>query len=288
MNFKNNISFGVFKDDIFDYQYDDKNDLKFVVFSDLHYGYKNYNIFNCVKGIEKLERIFKDNKDKEFMLNLGDFADNCVDGVKLLDELENVVKENGYYLYDGTTNNALKPMYSVPGNHEIAYIKKELVKKYFPLNKNNHSIYSFSIKNIFFLAYDAIFSIYDNLDEPSSIISTLNYTIPDDVLDEINDEIKNNIKSEKTIICFSHIPLKVIDIIKRDKLLEILSKYDRDVIIFEGHAHMENYTEYISDTNKIIRVFTLPAVTDYDTYKYYQVFTKDGKIYRINTIKEDL
>ena len=55
-NFNKILSFGEFDGDgITDF--DPKTDFRFSVFSDLHYGYANYNVFACTDGIKKLNAI---------------------------------------------------------------------------------------------------------------------------------------------------------------------------------------------------------------------------------------
>lgn len=288
MKFKKTLSFGEFFEDG-PISNDDGDILKFSVFSDLHYGYRNYNVFNCLEGKNKLERILSDTSDSSFILNLGDYADNLESqNINPYIELDEVIKKHSLEHYLGKDIDGKRMMYSVIGNHEAAYMPKKALKDYTPYTKEGGNSYVFKRDHILFVAYDALFSIHDKKDEPSSIIKTLEYILPKSITDYIDNVIsKIDLSDVSMIVGFSHICCKRIEKESFEYFLTMLSKYSNEIYIFEGHAHMENF-QLFEGEGATIRVFTLPAVTDYNTYNYYEVFVKDNRIIRINQIERDL
>ena len=89
------LSFGEFEGDGLFEDFNPITDFRFSVFSDLHYGYQDYNVFTCREGINKLNAVLGETQNSEFYLNLGDFADNLADQTDgLYVELQNELLKN--------------------------------------------------------------------------------------------------------------------------------------------------------------------------------------------------
>lgn len=289
--FKKTLSFGEFDEDgVMDLNAN--TDFRFCVFSDLHYGYANYNVFSCTDGIKKLNAIIDDTQSCDFYLNLGDFADNLLDGTdRPYVELQKALLSRGITMYNGDNEPIapLKPIYSVAGNHEIAYMPKSILNPYMPIVDGIGNVFAFSKNNVAFLGYDAIFSAKTGTDTASDIIQTLQYTIPDKVLEYVQKQLDAVITSKtESIVAFTHVSCKNISESSRSALFSILTSFNIPVVIFEGHAHRENYQVFTNEKGNKVEVYTLPAVTDYQTYNYYDVTMRNGKVFRINLIEKPL
>lgn len=266
------------------YKEEEQNvDYKFTIFSDLHYGYANYNVFACTDGMKKLNAILKDTSSSRFYIELGDFADNLAEKTdRPYSELQEELKKHGIIMYNGSAalQSREKYMYGVIGNHEAAYVKKDLLKPYTPVGEQGN-IYAFVRDNTLFVGYDALFSAETGTDDPAAIIATLRYIIPQSVLQTLKETIAEKFSPQiGAIIGFSHINLKNIEESSVNALLQVFTSFRVPVYIFEGHAHVEN-VQIFENGGVSAYVFTLPAVTDYDTYNYYDVFMKNGKPIRI-------
>jgi len=280
------FSFGEFEGDgVFDFCPD--TDYKFCVFSDLHHGYVNYNVFRCDQGLSRLTKILNESKDCDFLLSLGDFADNLLNGVKPYEELYALLDSHGARLFNGNNATRDKQMvYNVVGNHEITYLEKEKLRDYIPYVEGAGNVYAFRHRDTLFAAYDALFTADEEDDSPTHIRPCQHYTIPAKTIASLKKLIEENVDGCKSIVAFTHICLKSIKESAKQAWLETLLAYGLPVYIFEGHAHRENYQLFLGDNGNSAHVFTLPAVCDDDTYNRYEVFMRDGKLLRINAFEK--
>jgi hypothetical protein len=283
------LSFGEFEGDGLFEDFNPTTDFRFSVFSDLHYGYQDYNVFTCREGINKLNAVLGETQNSEFYLNLGDFADNLADQTDgLYVELQNELLKNNIVMYNGTeiADTDKRIIYSVAGNHEVAYMPKSILAPYMPYKDGIGNVYAFTRKDVVFLGYDAIFSAATGTDLPKDVIKTLQYTIPESVLDYTKQCLAKAITdATKSIVAFTHVSCKCILEPARSALFSILTSFGLPVVIFEGHAHRENYQLFQSETGETVQVFTLPAVTDLNTFNHYDVVMRNGKLLRINQIE---
>lgn len=281
------FSCGEFEGDgVFDF--DPATDYIFSVFSDLHHGEANYNVFRCTDALNRLAKIIEDGKDSEFFLSLGDFADNLADGITLYEELKTALSRRQIRLYKENVvlADGERYLYLAVGNHEIAFQEKSTVRDYTPIVDGVGNVYAFSQKGTLFVCYDALFTADTGSEKPDDIRPCLCYTIPDKTIGYLKKLIDENIAGCKSIVAFSHICLKNIEENAKQKWLSLLLSYNRPVYLFEGHAHRENYQEYGDEQERTAKVFTLPAVCDNDTYNRYEVVMRDGKLLRINAYEK--
>ena len=109
--------------------------------------------------------------------------------------------------------------------------------------------------------------------------------IPDAQIEWLAKEVKAQMDdSVKGIVWISHIALQDIDTVSKGKLLSELKSYGLPMTVFEGHTHVEAYTELTDElTGEVYcKVYTLPAVTLVDKYPYYNVTFVNGEVWYVD------
>lgn len=268
----------------------------FTIFSDVHHADRDYNNFNCTKGMDKLKALIDRTTESEFYVNLGDMVDYLKNGSTLMydriaqtlaEKKLNVYNENG----EGYTSGN-RMIYNVMGNHEAAYITKQSLSQYIPYRQGIGCVYTFEVKGVLFVVIDANFSRYTYTDTPNVLMNTTDFMIPQGQIDWIEEEIAEKYHNRiKSIAWISHVAYKDIDENSRWNLVEVLSSYGLPITVFEGHTHIENKQEIFGD-GVDLTIYTLPPVTNDFTiedasvrdnnYSYYDVTVSDGIIEKVD------
>ena len=175
-------------------------------------------------------------------------------------------------------------MYNLAGNHEFAYVEKSAFKDYIPYVEGVGSAAVFKYEDLMFVAVDAMFTRTGS-EAPEDILPCKEFTIPDKEIAWLTAEVANQMDEKvKGIVWISHVALQDIDATSQGKLLGALKAYGLPMSVFEGHTHIEAYTELIDQTTGEVycKVYTLPAVTLVDKYPYYNVTFVDGEVWCVD------
>ncbi|MBO5737454.1 MAG: metallophosphoesterase, partial [Clostridia bacterium] len=168
--------------------------------------------------------------------------------------------------------------------HEAAYVEKSVLKDYIPYVEGVGSAAVFKQGDLMFVAVDANFT-RDGSDAPEDILPCREFTIPDAQIAWLKTEVAKQMDSSvKGIVWISHIALQDIDAGSQGKLLGELKSYGLPMSVFEGHTHIEAYTELVDQTTGEVycKVYTLPAVTLVDKYPYYNVTFVNGEVWCVD------
>ena len=256
--------------------------------SDLHFDANDYGDFYCTKAETKLQHIVNETQGSRFYINLGDTVNslpnaqlsNFYDAISAMKALNlNVYNSAGTGYTEGN-----RMMYNLAGNHEAAYVAKSVLKDYIPYVEGVGSAAVFKQGDIMFVAVDANFT-RDGSDAPEDILPCKEFTIPDAQIDWLKAEVQKQMDSTiKGIVWISHIALQDIDAESQGKLLGELKTYGLPMTVFEGHTHVEAYTELTDETTGEVycKVYTLPAVTITNGYPYYTVTFVNGEAWYID------
>ncbi|MBR2968512.1 MAG: metallophosphoesterase [Clostridia bacterium] len=266
------------------------NEFTATIFTDVHHGDFNYNDFKCTNALRKLQKIIDETPNSDFYINLGDMVDYLKNGkVTFYEEVAAKLRENNLNIYNVEGKNYVegnRMVYNVLGNHETAYVPKADLKEFIPYVEGVGCVYSFQIKDVLFVSIDANFDRETQSDEPAIMRGSTKFTIPQKVISWAKEEVKSKINdSVKGIVWLSHIAFKDIDNTSRFELVDALNEYGLPLTIFEGHTHSEAYYRWYDDadeTKTIASVYTLPAVTTAETYKYYNVTFSNGTVKEID------
>lgn len=260
------------------------------IFSDVHHGDNNYNDFACTNGLKKLRQILAETPESDFYVNLGDMVDYLKDGkITFYDEVAEVLHENDLNIYHPEGKDYVegrRTIYNLMGNHETAYVPKSLLKDYIPYVEGVGSVYSFRYGEILFLCIDANFDRATGSDEASVMRPSTKFVIPDAVLEWAKAEAAAKIDDGvKGIVWLSHIAFKDIENTSRFALVNELNRYGLPLTVFEGHTHVESFDQWYDDDDPekiLVTIYTLPAVTSGETYKYYNVTFAGGTVRQID------
>lgn len=264
------------------------------VFSDVHNGDRNYNIFTCTRGLEKLSHILEETEDSEFYINLGDMADYFKGDLGFYDQAAECLHAHGLHIYtpDSPSESGKRNIYNLVGNHEASYLSKSAMRKYIPYVDGVGSVFSFAYKGVLFLGLDANFDAATGSDDPEVIIKTPPFHIPPSQREWLKTQADKFISGGNIsgIVWLSHIAFKDIDELSARATLNMLHEYDLPITIFEGHAHVESYYRLYADdrATPIADVHTLPAVTSGPYCAYYVVTFSGGKPAKIDRIEKRL
>ena len=135
-----------------------------------------------------------------------------------------------------------------------------------------------------FVAVDANFTRAGS-DAPDDILPCREFTIPDAQINWLKAEVQKQMDSTVTgIVWISHIALQDIDAQSQGKLLGELKGYGLPMTVFEGHTHVEAYTELVDETTGEVycKVYTMPAVTITNGYPYYTVTFVNGEVWHLD------
>lgn len=256
------------------------------IFSDVHHGDYNYNDFACTNGLRKLQKILDETPNSEFYVNLGDMVDYLKNGkITFYDEVAEVLRNNKLNIYHPEGKNYVEGqriIYNMMGNHETAYVPKSMLSEYVPYVEGVGSVYSFQYKDILFLCVDANFDRETGSDDAKIMQKSTKFVIPENVRNWIKAEAKAKVNnSVKGIVWLSHIAFKDIENTSRFDLVYDLNQYNLPLTIFEGHTHVAAEDEWYDEENDdklLVQIYTLPAVTSGETYKYYNVTFSEGKV----------
>ncbi len=256
------------------------------VFSDVHHGDRNYNDFTCTNARKKLRQILRETTESECLINLGDFADYLKDGtVTFYDEAVAVLEEHDLCVYhpdNGACPEGKRFVYNVIGNHETAYVHKRDLATHIPYVEGIGCVYSFCYRDMLFVSVDACFDRATECDDPSVMITSVTFTIPEKVRTQVAFEVANRMNgSVKGIVWLSHIAFKEIDDASRMAMMAELCRYGLPVTLFAGHTHVELNHYCVDEENPeriLAEIYTLPAVTSGRRYRYYNVTFGDGRV----------
>ena len=250
--------------------------------SDMHFDEKDYGSFHCTQAEAKLKQIVSETPGSRFYINLGDTV-NSLDGkLNNMYDAASVMKELGLNVYNtaGTGyTEGNRMMYNLCGNHEAAYYYKSDLKDYIPYVDGVGTVGVFKYEDLMFVMVDALFDS-NGADDPATVFATKFFTIPDVVINWIEAEVESQMDATvKGIVLLNHVALQDIDDSKY-VLLNAIKEYGLPITVFDGHTHEEAYHELTDDvTSEVYCVeYTLPAVTVGDSYPYYNVTFKDGKV----------
>ena len=256
--------------------------------SDIHFDSNDYGDFYCTKAETKLNYIVNETPGSNFYINLGDTV-NSLPNAQLNNFYDAIsaMKANNLNVYNSagtgyTEGNRM--MYNLAGNHEAAYVDKSVLKDYIPYVEGVGSAAVFKQGDVMFVAVDAIFT-RSGSDTPEDILSCTEFTIPDAQINWLTAEVQKQMDSTvKGIVWISHIALQDIDAQSQGKLLGELKAYGLPMTVFEGHTHVEAYTELVDETTGEVycKVYTLTAVTITNGYPYYTVTFVDGEVWYLD------
>ena len=256
--------------------------------SDLHFDSNDYGDFHCTDAETKLNHIVNETQGSRFYVNLGDTV-NSLPNAQLNNFYDAIcaMKANNLNVYNSegkgyTEGNRM--IYNLAGNHEAAYVEKSVLKDYIPYVEGVGSAAVFKQGDLMFVAVDANFT-RDGSDAPEDILPCREFTIPDAQIAWLKTEVAKQMDSSvKGIVWISHIALQDIDAESQGKLLGELKSYGLPMSVFEGHTHIEAYTELVDQTTGEVycKVYTLPAVTLVDKYPYYNVTFVDGEVWYVD------
>jgi hypothetical protein len=256
--------------------------------SDIHFDANDYGDFYCTKAEAKLNQIVKETPGSRFYVNLGDTVNslpnaqlnNFYDAVTAMKALDlNIYNSEGTGYVEGN-----RMIYNLAGNHEAAYVGKDVLKDYIPYVEGVGSAAVFKQEDVMFVAVDAIFT-RNGSDAPEDILSCKEFTIPDAQIAWLTAEVQKQMDSSvKGIVWISHIALQDIDAQSQGKLLGALKEYGLPMTVFEGHTHIEAYQELRDETTGEVycKVYTLPAVTITNGYPYYTVTFVNGEVWYLD------
>lgn len=265
------------------------------VFSDVHHGDRNYNIFTCTRGLEKLSHILRETPDSLFYINLGDAADYLKDGsTGFYDQVAECMRAHGLHIYtpDSPSESGKRNIYNLIGNHEASYLPKSALAEYVPFVEGVGSVFAFAYNGVLFLGLDAHYDANSGSDDPAVIIKTPPFHIPTAEREWIKAQADKFISGGgiEGIVWLSHIAFKDIDEHSARATVKMLYGYGLPVTIFEGHAHIESFYRIYADdrATPIADVHTLPAVTSGPYCAYYVVTFEGGKPTKIDRIEKRL
>ena len=256
--------------------------------SDLHFDSNDYGDFHCTDAETKLSHIINETQGSRFYVNLGDTVNSLPNGLlnNFYDAISAMKSHNlNVYNSEGkgyTEGNRM--MYNLIGNHEAAYADKSAFKDGAPYVEGIGSAAVFKQGDLMFVAVDANFT-RDGSDAPEDILPCREFTIPDAQIDWLTAEVASQMDSSvKGIVWISHIALQDIDAESQGKLLGELKAYGLPMSVFEGHTHIEAYRELTDAiTGEVYcKVYTLPAVTLFDNYPYYNVTFINGEVWYVD------
>ena len=162
-------------------------------------------------------------------------------------------------------------------------MEKSVLKDYIPYVEGVGSAAVFKQGDLMFVAVDANFT-RNGSDAPEDILPCREFTIPEVQIAWLTQEVQKQMdETVKGIVWISHIALQDIDAESQGKLLGALKTYGLPMSVFEGHTHIENYSELTDSTGKVYcKVYTLPAVTLVDKYPYYNVTFVNGEVWNVD------
>ena len=256
--------------------------------SDLHFDSNDYGDFHCTDAGEKLSHIVNETQSSRFYVNLGDTVNSLPNGqMNNFYDAMSAMKSHNLNIYNSegkgyTEGNRM--MYNLPGNHEFAYVEKSAFKDYIPYVEGVGSAAVFTYEDLMFVAVDAMFTRTGS-EAPEDILPCKEFTIPDKEIAWLTAEVAKQMdEGVKGIVWISHVALQDIDETSKGKLLGELKGYGLPMSVFEGHTHIEAYTELVDQTTGEVycKVYTLPAVTLVDRYPYYNVTFVDGEVWYVD------
>ena len=256
--------------------------------SDLHFDSNDYGDFHCTDAATKLNHIVNETQSSRFYVNLGDTVNSLPNGrLNSFYDAVSAMRANNLNIYNSegkgyTEGNRM--IYNLAGNHEAAYVDKSVLKDYIPYVEGVGSAAVFKQEDVLFVAVDANFT-RSGSDNPDDIFPCREFTIPDAQIAWLTQEVRNQMDdSVKGIVWISHIALQDIDAESQGKLLGELKNYGLPMSVFEGHTHVEKYTELVDQTTGEVycKVYTLPAVTLFDNYPYYNVTFVNGEVWHVD------
>ena len=281
------------------HKYLDKNEMEnrksasltITFMSDMHFDTRDYGDFHCTESEAKLKQIVSETQGSRFYINLGDTVnslpdgklENMYDAVRVMKELDlNVYNSQGTGYIDGN-----RMMYNLAGNHEIAYVEKSVLKDYTPYVEGVGTVAVFKYEDLMFVAVDGLFTRTGS-DDPADILGSgtpcTEFSITETVYNWLTAEVASQMDATvKGIVWISHIPLKDLDDDSKNAMLGMLKAYGLPMTVFEGHTHQEAYAELTDESTGEVycKVYTLPAVTLFDNYPYYNVTFKDGAVWSV-------
>ncbi len=256
--------------------------------SDLHFDSNDYGDFHCTDAAEKLSHIINETQSSRFYVNLGDTVNSLPNGqLNNFYDAMSAMKSHNLNIYNSegkgyTEGNRM--MYNLIGNHEAAYTDKSAFKDGAPYVEGIGSAAVFKQGDLMFVAVDANFT-RDGSDAPEDILPCREFTIPDAQITWLKEQVAMQMDGNvKGIVWISHIALQDIDAESQGKLLGELKAYGLPMSVFEGHTHIEAYTELVDQTTGKVycKVYTLPAVTLVNGYPYYNVTFVNGEVWYVD------
>ena len=272
--------------DVQDSMKKESNSLTITFMSDLHIDTSDYGGFYCTKSKDKFREIIKETPSSRFYINLGDTVNSMYGSYYTYYDAISVMKECGLNVYNNDSIGYIpenKMIYNLLGNHEVAYQTKDAFKEYTSYIDGVGNALVFKYEDLLFVQVDAL-STRSGSESPDDLITTTEFMIQDKVINYLKQEVESQMDSSiKGIVWISHIAYQDIDEVSRELLLNELKSYNLPISIFEGHTHIESYKELKDNSGNIYaKVYTLPAVTLYDNYPYYNVTFKDGEVLYID------
>ena len=260
--------------------------------TDMHFDTQDYGSFHCTESEAKLKQIVSETQGSRFYVNMGDTVNSLPDGnlnnmynaIRVMKELDlNVYNSDGAGYIDGN-----RMIYNLAGNHEAAYVTKDMLKDYIPYVEGVGTVAVFKYEDLMFVLVDALYD-RSGSDDPAVILGggtpCTEFTIPDKVINWLTAEVAAQMDGTvKGIVWVSHIALQDIDEGSKGALLGFLKNYGLPMSVFEGHTHVEAYSELTDETTGEVycKVYTMPAVTLNDNYPYYNVTFKDGAVWSVD------
>ncbi len=260
------------------------------IFSDVHHGDRNYNDFTCTNARKKLRQILDETKESDLLINLGDFADYLKDGkITFYEEAAEVLTENRLCIYHPDGRDCAEDeryILNVIGNHEVAYVPKSALRTFVPYVEGIGCVYTFHYRDMLFVSVDACFDRATGSDDPSVMITSVTFTIPDRVQKAVAHEVEMHMEpSIRGIVWLSHIAFKDIDNDSRMAMASQLCRFGLPLTMFAGHTHTELNHHLVSEedpTRVLAEIYTLPAVTSGSRYRYYHVTFENGRVRAID------
>lgn len=260
------------------------------IFSDVHHGDRNYNDFTCTNALKKLRTILSENRDTELVINLGDFADYLKDEkITFYEEAAAVLDEYDLHIHlpgGRSCPDGRRTVLNVIGNHEAAYLPKSALCDYVPYLDGVGCVYTYRHRDILFVSVDACFDRATGSDAPSVMITSVTFTIPAHVRQHVRAEVEAHMDAGvRGIVWLSHIAFKDIDNDSRMAMAADLCQYGLPLTMFAGHTHVELNQHLVSEeepTRVLAEIYTLPAVTSGDRYRYCRVTFAGGRVCAID------
>lgn len=211
--------------------------MKFLVFTDMHYSdIPQEGERNRPESLNKVKRIISEHShDCDFIINLGDTADEAPGGISQVDLWKKTYEE---------MNESGKKCYSLIGNHDTSTDKNTWVK----VMGMSARYYSFLCDGFKVICLDP-----NNNDEktafPKKEILWSEVYIDDEQFDWLKKEIE---EAECEILIFSHelLILKTEDndddhvLRNREKVIDLIEKSGKVRAFFAGHYHWGDYVKH--------------------------------------------